>query len=158
MARKIIKPVFSRPRKESYPREISSLTTVSLLEKRETKALCLCVANACKRSAGTGSIVGRGRRNGFEFFPTAFVKSQIAQVNRPKIFERIVSGSSLLCSEVLATSLFFQIEDLENAKSLRCEVMKKQLHIIQEKAEIMNKYRPLLTTCGMYVVKWKSKR
>ena len=55
MARKIIKPVFSSPMEiESYPRKISSLTTVSLLEKRETKASSLYIANACKRSVGTG--------------------------------------------------------------------------------------------------------
>ena len=28
--------------------------------------------------------------------------------------------------------------------------------LFQEKPEIMNKYRPLLTACGMYVVKWES--
>ena len=28
--------------------------------------------------------------------------------------------------------------------------------LFQEKAEIMHKYRPLLTTCEMYVVKWES--
>ena len=36
-------------------------------------------------------------------FPPAFVNSPIAQVNRPKILERMVSGSSLLCSEVFVT-------------------------------------------------------
>ena len=34
------------------------------------------------------------------FFPPVFVNSPIAQVNRPKILWRMVSGSSLLCSEV----------------------------------------------------------
>ena len=38
-------------------------------------------------------VVGGGHRNGFiEFFPPAFVKSQTAQVNRPKILERMVSS------------------------------------------------------------------
>ena len=48
------------------------------------------------------------------FFPPAFV---MAQVNRPKILERMVSGSSPLCSEAFVTSPFFlfQIEDLENS-------------------------------------------
>ena len=45
---------------------------------------------------------------------------------------------------------------IENFKSFRREIMKKQLHIILGKPEIMNKYQPLLTTCGMYVVKWES--
>ena len=47
------------------------------------------------------------------FFPPAFVNSQIAQVNRPKILERMVSDPSPLCSDVCVTSLFFlfQIED-----------------------------------------------
>ena len=49
------------------------------------------------------------------FFPPAFVISLMAQVNRPKILERIVSGSSPLCSEVFVTSLFseFAVETLE---------------------------------------------
>ena len=41
------------------------------------------------------------------FFPPALVSSQIAQVNRPKILERMVSSSSPLFSGVFATSLFF---------------------------------------------------
>ena len=70
----------------------------------------------------------------------------------------MVSGSSPLCSEVFVTSLFFpfQIEDLENFKSVRCEIMKNNCILFQEKPEIMSKYRPLFTTCGLYVVKWES--
>ena len=108
----------------------------SLLKKRETKALCLCVANACKRSAGAGSSWWSPKWFHRFFFPLAFVNSQRAQVNRPKVLERMVSGSSPLCSEVFVTSLFFlfQIEDLENSKSFRCEIMKKQPHIISGKS------------------------
>ena len=71
-------------------------------------------------------VVGGGHRKDFiDIFPPAFVNSQIAQVNRPKILERMVFGSSPLCSEVFVTSLFFlfQIEDLEKAKSFRCELI-----------------------------------
>ena len=63
------------------------------------------VANACKRSAGKGSW-WRSPTWFHRFFPPAFVNSQIAQVNRPKILERMVSGSSPLCSKVFVTSLF----------------------------------------------------
>ena len=68
--------------------------------------------------------------------PAVNVPEQIAQVNILKILERMVSGSSLLCSEVFVTSLFllFQIEDLEYSKSFRCEIMKKQPHIISGKS------------------------
>ena len=41
------------------------------------------------------------------FFPPAFVNSQIAQVNRPKFLERMVSGSSPLCSQLLFLPFFF---------------------------------------------------
>ena len=106
-------------------------------------------------------VVSGGHRNGFiDFFPPAFVNSQIAQVNGPKFLERMVSGSNSLCSEVFVTSVFllFQIEELENSKSFQSEIIKKQLHIISGK-NLNNeqiRIRPLLTTCGMYVVKWES--
>ena len=47
-----------------------------------------------------------------DFFPPAIVNSQIAQVDRPKILERMVFGSSPLLSVVFVT-FSFQIEDLE---------------------------------------------
>ena len=53
-------------------------------------------------------------RNGLiDFFPPAIVNSQIAQVDRPKIVERMVFGSSPLVSRVFVTFFLFQIEDLE---------------------------------------------
>ena len=55
-------------------------------------------------------------RNGFiDFFPPAIVNSQIAQVDKPKILERMVFSSSSLLSGVFVTFFFssFQIEDLE---------------------------------------------
>ena len=135
MARKIIKLVFLRPKEIRVLSQEDYLAYHRLSTRKiETKALCLCVANACKRSAGTG---GGGHRNDFiEFFPPAFVNSQRAQVNRPKILERMVSGSSPLCSEVFVFFHFFlfQVEDLENYKSFRCEIMKKQPHIISGKS------------------------
>ena len=53
-------------------------------------------------------------RNGLiDFFPPAIVSSQIAQVDRPKILERMVYDSSPLLSGVFVTFFSFQIEDLE---------------------------------------------
>ena len=53
MARKIFKPIFWRLR------EIRVLSQKDYLAHRrlcrKAKALCLCIANACKHSAGTGS-------------------------------------------------------------------------------------------------------
>ena len=54
-------------------------------------------------------------RSGFiDFFPPAIVNSQIAQVDRRKIVERMVSGSSPLLRWSLCYFFSFQIEDLEN--------------------------------------------
>ena len=108
-------------------------------------------------------VVGGGHRNDFiEFFShLPSVNSQIAQVNRPKILVRIVSGSSPLCSEVFLIHFFsfsnwglrkFEVFPVWNNEETAAYSR------FQEKAEIMNKYRPLLTTCGMCVVKWKSER
>ena len=131
---------------------------MSLLESRDTIASSLCIANACKRSAGTGSQWRSLKWFHRFFFPPSFVNSQIAQVNRPKFLERMVSRfkSALLQSLCYFTFFLSQIEDLENSKSFRCEIMKKQPDIISGKAETMNKDWPLLTPCGMYVVKWES--
>ena len=53
-------------------------------------------------------------RNGvIDFFPPAIVNSQIAQVVRRNILERIVFGSSPLFSGVFVCIFSFQIEDLE---------------------------------------------
>ena len=49
-------------------------------------------------------------RNGLiDFFPPAIVNSQIAQVDRPKILERMVFGSSPLLSEVFVTFFSFKL-------------------------------------------------
>ena len=51
-------------------------------------------------------------RNGsIDFFPPAIVNSQIAQVDRPKILERIQFKSAPVWS--LCYFFLFQIEDLE---------------------------------------------
>ena len=58
-------------------------------------------------------VCGCPARSGLiEFCPPAIVSSQIAQVERLKILERMVFGSSLLLSGVFVT-FSFQIEDLE---------------------------------------------
>ena len=64
------------------------------------------------------------------FFSPAIVNSHIAQVDRPKILERMVFGSSPLLSGVFVAFFLFQVEDLENSKSFRCEIMKKISDII----------------------------
>ena len=47
-------------------------------------------------------------RNGLiNFFSPAIVNSQIAQVDRPKILERMVFGSSLLLPRVFVTFFVF---------------------------------------------------
>ena len=59
-------------------------------------------------------VCGHPLQNGLiDFFLPAIVNSQIAQVDRPKILERIVFGSSPLLSGVFVTFFHFQIEDLE---------------------------------------------
>ena len=75
------------------------------------KASCLCVASATMQAQ---VIRGRLVQNGLiDFFPPAIVNLQIAQVDRPKILEQMVFGSSPLLSEVFVTFFLFQIEDLE---------------------------------------------
>ena len=60
------------------------------------------------------AVRGHPVQNGLiDFFPPAIVNSQIAQVDRPKILERMVFGSSPLLSGVFVTFFLFQIEDLE---------------------------------------------
>ena len=63
---------------------------------------------------------GRPVRNGLiDFFPPAIVNSQIAQVDRPTILERMVFGSSPRLSGVFLTFFLFQIEDLEKFEVFR---------------------------------------
>ena len=110
MAREIIKPVFSRLREIRVLSQEDLLAhhwLVLLPEKCETKASSLCVASATMQAQ-----VARRRpvRNGLiDFFPPAFVNSQIAQVDRPKILERMVFGSSPLLSGVFVTFFSFKL-------------------------------------------------
>ena len=48
-----------------------------------------------------------------DFFPPAIVNSQIAKVDRPRILERMVFGSSRLLSGVFVSFFLFQIEEVE---------------------------------------------
>ena len=53
---------------------------------------------------------GRPVQNGLiNFFPPAIVNSQIAQVDRPKILERLVFGSSPLLSGAFVTFFSFKL-------------------------------------------------
>ena len=63
---------------------------VLILEKCETKASCRrpCFASAWNCSACT--VVRCGRTDLIDLFPAAFVSSQIAQVESPRILERVV--------------------------------------------------------------------
>ena len=55
-------------------------------------------------------VLGRPVQNGLiDFFPPAIVSSQIAQVDRPKILERMVFGSSPLLSGVFVTFFLFKL-------------------------------------------------
>ena len=73
----------------------------------------------------------RAVRNGLvDFFPAAFVNSQIAQVDRLKILERMVFGSSPLLSGVFVTFFSFKLRTKKNSKSFRGEIMKKIPDII----------------------------
>ena len=132
-------------------------------------------------------VVGGGHRNDIlDFFPPAWVHAQIAKVNRPKIHDRMVFGSSPLCCEVFDTFFPFAHFDLTETRAILIEtssLLKRVLVLrernlcylfrfqslsgvkwwgnsrfffFQEKPEILNKHRPLLTTCRLYVVKWAS--
>ena len=110
MAREIIKPVFSRPREIRVLSQEDLLAhhwLVLLPEKCETKATCLCVASTTMQAQVVRHCPVR---NGLiDFFPPAFVNSQIAQVDRPKILERMVFGSSPLFSGVFVTFFSFKL-------------------------------------------------
>ena len=119
MARKTIKPVFSRPREISRIPGRLARSPLSLYSKSAKRKLCVCAYCALASAGLPVQVVDGGHRNDFiDFFLPAFVNSQIAQVNRPKILERMVTGSSLLCSEVFVTCLFFFIFKLRTYKIL----------------------------------------
>ena len=137
-------PVFSRPREIRVLSQEDWLAhhwLVLLLEKCETKTSCLCVASATMEAQ---VVRGRPVQNPLiDFFPPAIVNSQIAQVERPKIAERMVFGSSPLLSGVC---YFFSLSNWGHRqirKSFRGEIMKKIPDIINR---LWN------------VVKWKSER
>ena len=75
---------------------------VSLLEKRETKALCLCLGNACKRSAGTGS-----RMISLIFFPPAFANSEIARWIDRRFLSGCIWSPVQVCSASKSLLLHF---------------------------------------------------
>ena len=91
----INRPYFSRPREiRVLSREdwLAHNWLVLLLEKCETKASFLCAVSATMQAQ---VVRGRPVQNGLiDFFPPAIVNSQIAQVDRPKILEQMVFGSS----------------------------------------------------------------
>ena len=109
MAREIIKPVFSRPREIGVLSQEDWLAhnwLVLLLEMCETKASCFCVASTMQAQVVRGRPV---QNDLIDFFPPAIVNSQIAQVDRPKILERMVFGSSPLLSGVFVTFFSFKL-------------------------------------------------
>ena len=79
---------------------------------------CLSVASAAML---VQAVRGCPVRNGLlDTFPPAMVNSQMAQVDRAKILEQMVFGSSPVLARDFVT-IFFQIEDFEKSKSFRCE-------------------------------------
>ena len=64
-------------------------------------------------------VVGGGHRNDIlDFFPPGCVHSHIAQVNRPKILERMVFGSSPLCCKVFDSLFHFAHFDLTKTRAI----------------------------------------
>ena len=121
--------------------------TCPLVEKCETKELCLCVASAAML---VQVVRGRRVRNGLiDFFPPAIVSSQIAQVDRPKILERMVFGSSPLLSGVFVTFFSFKLRTKKNSKSFGGEIMKKIPDIINRLWNVCGQMEVgALLTCG----------
>ena len=62
-----------------------------------------------------------GRTDLIDLFPAAFVNSQIAQVESPRILERVVPVQVRSAAKSLELHFLFpfKIEDLENSKSFR---------------------------------------
>ena len=120
---------------------------VLLPEKCETNASCLCVASATMQAQ---VVRRRPIRNGLiDFFPPAFVNSQIAQVDRPKILERMVFGSSPLFSGVFVTFFSFKLRTWKNSKSFRGEIMKKIPDFINRLWNVCGQMEVrALLTCG----------
>ena len=61
-----------------------------------------------------------GRNDMIDLFPPAFVSSQIAQVDRMRVLERVISRFTFGLRQSLRNFTFFflsKIEDLENSKS-----------------------------------------
>ena len=85
---------------------LRKVNIVLILEKCETKASCPCFTSARNCSAYT---VHCG------LFPPAFVSSQIAQVDRLRILERVISVQVRSAAKSLQLHFFFllKIEDLE---------------------------------------------
>ena len=104
---------------ESSVIDLQIWDNVLILKNCETKASCPCFASARNCNACTAL---HCYRNGLiDLFPPPFVSSQIAQVDRLRILERVVFSSSWLCTGVFVTSLIFllKIEDLEKSESFQ---------------------------------------
>ena len=78
----------------------SPLTCPSIQKVRGENVVYLC-SERC--NAGTGSLWPSGAKSFDQRLPPAIVNSQIAQVDRPKILERMVFGSSPPLSGVFVT-------------------------------------------------------
>ena len=78
-----------------------------------------CFASAWNCSACT--VVRCGRTDLIDLFPIAFINSQMAQVESPRILERVVPVQVRSAAKSLQLHFFFllKIEDLENSKSFR---------------------------------------
>ena len=73
---------------------------------RDETVMSLC-SERCNASKGGPRLSGPKWFD--RIFRHAIVNSQIAQVGRPKILERMVSGSSLLLARLVVTSFLFKL-------------------------------------------------
>ena len=84
----------------------SLLTCPSTQKVRDESVVSLCSE---RYNASTGSPWPSGPKCFDRLFPPAIVNSQIAQVDRPKILEQMVFGSSPLLSAVFVTFFSFKL-------------------------------------------------
>ena len=109
----VVKPVFLRPREIRVLSQEDKLAVLNCLFSRKARNKSF-VSVRSERSLASAVLVHvhGGHRKGFiDFFPPAFVNSQIAQVDRPKILERVIFSSSSLCGGVFVTSLNFSFKN-----------------------------------------------
>ena len=119
----VIKPVFLRPREIRVLSQEDKLAVLNRLfsQRARNKSFVSVRSERSLPSAVLVHVHGGNRKAIIDFFPPAFVNSQIAQVDRPTILERVIFSSSSLCGGVFVTSLYFSfkyrnIGDLENSK------------------------------------------